>query len=93
MIGATDLDGNPRIVGDIVDMGAYEWVPEPSLFIILQNEIFAVDRGNKDFDELGGSALLKTSVPDIMAQMDYKAIAVTFVSRSSVTALIRENQS
>ncbi len=35
MVGAKDLDGNPRITDVIVDMGCYEFVPKPVGMIVM----------------------------------------------------------
>ena len=44
MASATDLDGNPRIVDTIVDMGCFEFAPEPAGAILLAM-LLAIVRG------------------------------------------------
>jgi len=40
--GATDLDGNPRIHDGIVDMGCYEFIPEPGILFLIFNFGFLI---------------------------------------------------
>lgn len=44
MAGAADLDGNPRIVDSRVDMGCYEFVPEPAAALLAVPGILLVLR-------------------------------------------------
>ena len=46
MFSAKDLDGNDRIYDFTVDMGCYEFIPEPCLFIIYYLCIFLLRREN-----------------------------------------------
>ncbi|NLF38737.1 hypothetical protein GX586_04790 [bacterium] len=44
MAGACDLDGNPRIYDGVVDMGAYEFVPEPAALMAVAMALLCAGR-------------------------------------------------